>query len=219
MYLSDHDLSQLDEEELLKLPEEVLRRVSVRLLNDLKEARERLKQNSRNSSRPPSSEAPWEKERRGVDSTDEFEGTEDAESGDETPPEESDRKSKEAGGEPTDEARKPGKQPGAEGFGRQQTLAVTGQEEHFPEYCGRCCQALSGDVKKAWTAFETVDLEWADENHPGLRLTNTRHTYYEIPCACGCLSLEQNRIVQFRMTACRQSPAVNGAWSGRGLRH
>jgi hypothetical protein len=31
MELSDHDLSQLDEEELLKLPEEVLRRLSVRL--------------------------------------------------------------------------------------------------------------------------------------------------------------------------------------------
>ncbi|MCI0666668.1 MAG: DUF6444 domain-containing protein [Methylococcaceae bacterium] len=58
--------------------------LSVRLLNALKEARERLKQNSRNSSRPPSSEAPWEKERKSVDSTDEFEGTEDAQSGDET---------------------------------------------------------------------------------------------------------------------------------------
>jgi hypothetical protein len=51
MQLRNRDLSELDEEDLLNLPEEVL-------LNDLKEARERLNQNSRNSSRPPSSEAP-----------------------------------------------------------------------------------------------------------------------------------------------------------------
>ncbi len=65
MQLSDHDLSQLDEEDLLNLPEEVLRQLSIKLLNDLKEARERINQNSRNSSRPPSSEAPWEKDGSG----------------------------------------------------------------------------------------------------------------------------------------------------------
>jgi len=56
MRLSDHDLLQLTEEELPELPEEVLRRLTVKLLYDLKEARERLKQTSRNSSRPPSSD-------------------------------------------------------------------------------------------------------------------------------------------------------------------
>ena len=61
MRLSDHDLLQLTEEELLELPEEVLRRLSVKLLYDLKEARERLRQTSRNSSRPPSSDLPWDK--------------------------------------------------------------------------------------------------------------------------------------------------------------
>ncbi len=53
MRLSDHDLLQLTEEELLELPDEVLRRLSVKLLYDLKEARERLRETSRNSSRPP----------------------------------------------------------------------------------------------------------------------------------------------------------------------
>ena len=37
------------------------------MLNDLKEARERLNQNSRNSSRPPSSEEPWEERKSGAD--------------------------------------------------------------------------------------------------------------------------------------------------------
>ena len=53
MQLSNQDLSQLDEEELLNLSEEELRRLSIKLLTDLKEARERLNQNSHNSSRPP----------------------------------------------------------------------------------------------------------------------------------------------------------------------
>lgn len=63
MDLSDHDLTQLDEEELLNFPGEVLRRLSVRLLNNSKEVPERLSQNSRNSSRPPGSDTLWEKER------------------------------------------------------------------------------------------------------------------------------------------------------------
>jgi len=61
MRLSDNDLLQLTEQELLELPEEVLCRLSVKLLYDLKEARERLRQTSRNSSRPPSSDLPWDK--------------------------------------------------------------------------------------------------------------------------------------------------------------
>uniref|UniRef100_UPI00211ADB8F DUF6444 domain-containing protein n=1 Tax=Crenothrix polyspora TaxID=360316 RepID=UPI00211ADB8F len=61
MRLSDHDLLQLTEEELLELPEDVLRRLSVKLHYDLKDARERLKQTSKKSSRPPSSDLPWDK--------------------------------------------------------------------------------------------------------------------------------------------------------------
>ncbi|MDP2178689.1 MAG: DUF6444 domain-containing protein, partial [Methylicorpusculum sp.] len=77
MQLSDHDLNQLDEDKLLDLPEEDLRRLSIRLLNDLKEARERLKQNSRNSSRPPSSEAPWDKANDTASDTDAIDAGED----------------------------------------------------------------------------------------------------------------------------------------------
>ena len=61
MHLSDHDLRQMDEDWLEKLPEDKLRQVSTRILKDLKEARDRLNQTPDNSSRPPSSRAPWEK--------------------------------------------------------------------------------------------------------------------------------------------------------------
>ena len=55
MHLSRHDLSQMDDEYLASLGIDVLRRVSGRLLSDLKEAHDRLNQNPKNSSRPPGS--------------------------------------------------------------------------------------------------------------------------------------------------------------------
>ena len=61
MQLSDHSLRQIDEAYLDRLGDEALRSLSAKLLLDLKEARERLNQTSRNSSLPPSREAPWEK--------------------------------------------------------------------------------------------------------------------------------------------------------------
>ncbi len=53
MHLSDHSLRQLDETYLSSLVEEALRALSVKLLDDLKEARERLNQGLDNSARPP----------------------------------------------------------------------------------------------------------------------------------------------------------------------
>lgn len=67
MKLSQHDLQQLDEGILQGLPEAVLRRLSVNLLADLKEARELLQQHPGNSSRPPSSRVPWERGSSGQD--------------------------------------------------------------------------------------------------------------------------------------------------------
>ncbi|MDS4055624.1 DUF6444 domain-containing protein, partial [Accumulibacter sp.] len=55
LYLPDHDLRQLDRDALSRLEEKAVRPLAERPLADLKEARDRLNQNSRNSSRPPGS--------------------------------------------------------------------------------------------------------------------------------------------------------------------
>lgn len=55
MFLSRHDLSQMNDEYLASLDIDVLRGVSCRLLSDLKEAQDRLNQNPQNSSRPSGS--------------------------------------------------------------------------------------------------------------------------------------------------------------------
>jgi len=191
MQLSDHDLSQLDEDQLLDLPEETLRRLSIRLLNDLKEARERLNQNSRNSSRPPSSEAPWDKARDTASDTDMAEAVEDAPNQETdnpspvSPAKEAKQGSQTDPSQASDGARKPGKQPGAQGFGRQQTLPVTDYQARRPEFCACCGNVSTVSQQQAYTAFDTVDLTWSDENNPGLRLITTRQTYYEATCHCG----------------------------------
>ena len=46
MELNDYSLRQMDENDIRKLPEAALRDLAVKLLQDLKEARERLNQNS-----------------------------------------------------------------------------------------------------------------------------------------------------------------------------
>ena len=55
MHLSKHDLFQMNDEWLKKLPAELLLEVSKRLLHDVKELQDRLNQNPDNSSRPPTS--------------------------------------------------------------------------------------------------------------------------------------------------------------------
>jgi len=60
MLLSHHDLKQIDQDYLESLPPGKLLDVSLKLLEDLKEAHDRLNQSSRNSSRPSGSYAPWE---------------------------------------------------------------------------------------------------------------------------------------------------------------
>jgi len=199
MKLTDHDLLQLTDEDLLELPEEVLRVLSVKLLNDLKEARERLRQTSRNSSRPPSSDLPWDK--AGADNenmpphqeeqTEEDNAPPDTDETPQNPPKEQAQDQANKSGQATGlegdghNRRKAGKQLGAMGFGRQQEIALTAEEHHYPAGCTLCGCALKPSAATAYTAFETVDLEWANPVNPGIRLTNTKHTYYETACACG----------------------------------
>jgi len=61
MHLSDHDLKQLDDAGLGRLSQPGLLGLAVKLLADLKEARDRLNRTPKNSSQPPSTQKPWEK--------------------------------------------------------------------------------------------------------------------------------------------------------------
>lgn len=205
MHLSDHSLSQLDEAYVQALDEGRLRGLSLRLLEDLKEARERLRQNPDNSSRPPSSRAPWE--RRSTKDEDEADAADTdattpvadedapgAAGADATlPPEEppattaADASARDAvGSETSKPKRKAGKQPGAPGIGRTQVLKAQETRCHRPSVCAACAEALPDDAPSvAYAGFQSVDLVWGDPAQPGLRLQVTDHRYHEIGCACG----------------------------------
>jgi transposase len=197
MHLSDHSLSQLDEAYVQTLDEARLRGLSLRLLEDLKEARERLRQNPTNSSRPPSSRAPWERPSAGDEEPSDAakaslpaqdrDSPDAASASPEGPPDPPETQAPEhAASKPEKPKRKPGKQPGAPGFGRTQVFKAHETLVHRPETCAACAEALPAQAPSvAYAGFQSVDLQWGDPEQPGLHLQVTDHRFHDTLCGCG----------------------------------
>ena len=160
MHLSDYSLHQIDDAYIQSLEVEALRNLSLRLLADLQEARERLNQGPTNSSRPPSSRAPWERENITVPTDDN--GTSVTETAEAPPTVEAiPTTGAPPATTPTVNAppRKPGKQPGAPGFGRTQVLTAHHTQAPYPATCAGCSQSLT-DLEQAvaYTGFQAIDV-------------------------------------------------------------
>jgi transposase len=196
MLLTDHDLLQIDDLYIKSLEHEKLQEVALRLVKDLKEARERLNQTPDNSSRPPSTMEPWfndsseDKEEKqddkekpvDIDELDllsnkkESDDLADNDKPDEKPEK---RPSGSKGG-------RPGKPKGAPGFGRTQKLPVTGEVIHKGTECAACGNKLDEDSEFiARTGHYTIDIEIDNEDKPGIKVTNTKHIYGDTVCSCG----------------------------------
>jgi hypothetical protein len=202
--LSKHDLSQLDADALAALSHTQLQGLSEKLLADLKLAHERLDQRPHNSSRPPSSQAPWE--RSGGDHSDaadqapsepaspvpspessaaraDDDADPPAETADasQTPPSDSTPSTADEGTAP----KRPGQRPGAPGHGRTQTFAITRVVEHHPTHCARCGSDLQDTAPGAChQAHRVLDLGDLGEERVGLELIQTKHAYHERTCGC-----------------------------------
>ncbi len=192
MYLSKHDLLQMDDEWLKKLPAERLLDVSKRLLHDVKVLQDRQNQTPNNSSRPPGSQAPWERSASSGEATQETE----AESAEDEETDEVQAEAPEASTPAAKPARdtknkksnkKQGKQPGSQGYGRTQKLMVTDTCEHHPEVCAACGCAIAVDSDAlVYTAWDEIDIAPQVEGEIGLRLSVTRHLLHEGHCvSCG----------------------------------
>lgn len=194
MYLSDFDLQQLDEQKLTALPAEQKDALLVKLLWDLKDARERLKANSQTSSRPPRSDPPWHGNDRASG------GLEAA--GEVKPAAEVGAASPAAGAEPSDVAapaaettpasaadetpKKPGRRVGAPGHSRQVNLPVSETVIHAPESCVCCSQALEPAGFIAGTGLYILEIEMEPgAGLRGLRVRHDKHLYGELTCRCG----------------------------------
>ena len=193
MYLSDFDLRQLDARDLAKLPVAEKNRLLERLLKDLLEARERLKANSSNSSRPPSSDAPWssadgEGQAEEVATAPTKTDAAEAASAKTAPPPPS-ATAQPSGQAAGKETRKPGRQPGAPGVSRTLALPVTDTVVHAATQCALCDGRLDAGAFEATGGLYVLDL--AVEAGPGLsglKVRHDKHVYGGIRCgnaACG----------------------------------
>ena len=181
MQISDHSLRQLDDAYLERLEEKALRSLSGRLLADLKAARERLNQNSQNSSRPPSSQAPWERPAPPAPSA--AAEAEEEDPNETTPGWDPDaaaqRSLPEAGVESKGRA---GKRKGAVGVGRAAPDRVDRRESHEPETCAGCRECLGEVTGSVYTGYYEVD--WV-RVEGGWHVCWTQHQWYEKACRCG----------------------------------
>ena len=177
-----------------------MRRLAERLLSDLKEARDRLNQDSRNSSRPPSSNSAYGS-RQGEQAETEKEGPSfeapagRADKGPARVPAKSPSDASAATPETQPETvqppaaklmRKAGHQPGAPGVGRTQKLKFNSMSHHWPVSCAVCGLSVSANpVSQACGGYDEIDLLPADLSRPGLSPWVTRHLYYQVTCSCG----------------------------------
>ena len=190
MHFDRSDLQQLTPEYVQNLSPERKAALVEQLRKDLIEAQDRLNQNPTNSSRPSSSKAPWD---RSINPDDGETGQKSDHPADKEKPIKNDDKGKDQPNSPSpknkpcdDNKKKPGKQPGAPGFGRTQKLIVTHQVIHRPECCKGCNCELGLDLPlEAKGGHYTIDLVLPQPGTIGLQGTNTKHIYGSIVCACG----------------------------------
>ena len=198
MHLSRDDLAQLDDTHLQALQEQRLRVLAVKLLADLKEAHERLGQTPDNSSRPPSSRAPWEGSTSpevspaasSEDVPSDSEEAPEVESGTADPAPESETKSEAevstSSSSRTRAPNRPGRRPGSEGHGRTQRLSVHEQRPHHPAFCAICAEAVCASWgERLHSAHYVIDLILPSAERTALEVIQIKHLYYARQCCCG----------------------------------
>jgi len=129
---------------------------------------------SSNSSRPPSSDPPWRRDRAGKPAA----GEDQAAASAVPKPEGA------AAANPDKKPEKPsGKRPGAPGFWRRQPLVVHEDVPHRPHSCGACHAVLDAETPgRLASAHHVLELERGDM---ALRVSAKKHCYFVVRCSCG----------------------------------
>ena len=186
--LTDHDLRQMSDEWVSSLTPSQKEVLLVRALAELRKSRDRLNQSPSNSSKPPSSRAPWESAHgdgavtppHATPTVFDVDPATPSSAGARTPA----SSTKTPSGKPSAK-KQAGKQLGAKGFGRTQKLAYTEAMPHHPDSCAGCGRPLSQDGAVAYTAWDDIDIAEKLAGQAGLLLQVTRHTLHANTCSCG----------------------------------
>ena len=194
------DLHQITYESLEKRNKSELIDLTLRLRNFTTDLYERINQDSTNSSKPPSSDNPFRKANkkdtkddinRSVDKDRNDIADDSAPSLDQEQNESNDEDSGIARDKKDKDKRKPGRQPGAQGFGRNEKPIPDHIEHHYPKQCIICNCQLDNEEAVLHTGFYTYELERNPEDKPhAIIIGCTLHYYYSRICSCGHKNVE-----------------------------
>jgi transposase len=201
--LNKSDLAQMGETYFKSLEQERLVEVAKNLYELAVEQLEKLEQTSQNSSRPPSSDSPYQSVKKKVEETiPEKNGGTVKEAPTSNSEEPSESPSKGFG------KRKAGRQPGAKGHWRSQMLKAEQIISHYPESCVACDARLEMDSwdNKPHMGYYQLELQKQDN---GFTIVCQMHHFYAATCSCGHhshmnpgkgeLSLIDGRSIQLRL--------------------
>jgi hypothetical protein len=182
--LSKDDLAQMSRDYFQSLDKEKLVEVAENLHAFAVEQFERLEQNSSNSSKPPSSDNPYN--RQVTEGDEETGGSQTPESV--TEGENSERKNVKTDPKAQPQAKgfgkkQPGKQPGSEGMWRTTPLVPSVTITHYPEHCAACnTELMMTSDSKPYMGYYVLELE---KRESGFEVICQLHHYYEATCECG----------------------------------
>jgi len=197
VHFKQSDLQQLTPEYLQKLSAERLAVLCSLLRKDLISARDALNQNPSNSSRPPSTRPSWERDtakekelsheiQQATDAQEQREAEVGSLQSSKDNEQCADCKNQEPKSQNEEPIRKPGKQKGAQGFGRIQKLMVTDIITHKPKCCLGCGQPFEKTAQFLPTGGHcSIDIIPPQNGKIGLQGSYTKHIYGKIACTCG----------------------------------
>ena len=173
------DLAQMNRTYFQSLEHETLIDVTCKLRNFCVELVENRDKNSSNSSKPPSSDSPFQKGgKKNSDSKSSDAENSPAES---TEPVQSSQVTDNS--QPDEPKRSAGRQPGSQGFWRSETPVAESTIPHYPNNCTVCDKELHISASiKPHMGYYVYELE---KTESGIRIFCTLHHYYAAVCQCG----------------------------------
>ena len=177
--LNKDDLSQMNRSYFQSLSQERLVEVADNLHSLATDLWEKQQQNSENSSQPPSLDNPYSPKKK-PEPEPEHPSSESESATVKTEQKQIDKSS----GEPQKQKsqRKPGKQPGGKGFGRQQPLKAEVIIPHYPRACSACNHDLAESEATRYMGYYVLELE---PELFGFGIVTQLHHYYRTTCSCG----------------------------------
>ena len=185
--LNKDDLGQMSKSYFESLEKQRLVEVATNLHQLAIEQCEKLELSSSNSSRPPSTDNPYQtkkKKKEEVDVPSELNNQPEDSEGEEAGQLEN-QTSADLGKKPINDSlkkRRPGKQPGAQGFWRTKPLVTEEIIPHYPDYCSSCNHSLTIENDKPYMGYHILELKALKS---GLKVVCQLHHYYELTCECG----------------------------------